>query len=522
MFDGAEMGLFSLVGRPAIQDLLGPQREAEVARWLGVITALFLVGAATGGVLFGWLGDRVGRVRAMSISIVTYAVFTSLCGLSNTPWELGLYRFIASLGMGGEWSLGVALVMEMFPNKSRATMAGYIGAAANVGYLIVGFIGLALTQVIGSIESTLYGIGLSEDWVKHLTANQGWRIMMLLGIVPAILTFFIRLMVPESEKWKETQLAGQTSHWNSVDLIGVLIGMLGPALMVYLYAFDATGEIKHTLSLRLIATVGGLLLALVGYLYPVYQYQKRASLAKDQALTAGEKQAAHNSRMLLRMMLGAGLSGVALLGTWGATQQAPAWADKMTETKFKEEKAQLIAAGNVAAAEQLVRPRAKEVMLICLSAGATLGAILAAWLGDLLGRRKTYFALCIVSWFSAILLFQGTSGTYGTPLLVFAFIAGVCTASFYGWLPLYLPELFPTRIRATGQGFSFNFGRILAAIGSFQLGTLVLFFEDGIDLGFVKLSGGYASACLVLSCVYFVGMVLIWFAPETKNEPLPE
>jgi MFS family permease len=107
-------------------------------------------------------------------------------------------------------------------------------------------------------------------------------------------------------------------------------------------------------------------------------------------------------------------------------------------------------------------------------------------------------------------------------LLVFAFIAGVCTASFYGWLPLYLPELFPTRIRATGQGFSFNFGRILAAIGSFQLGTLVLFFEDGIDLGFVKLSGGYASACLVLSCVYFVGMVLIWFAPETKNEPLPE
>ena len=112
MFDGAEMGLFSLVGRPAIQDLLGPQREAEVAKWLGVITALFLVGAATGGVLFGWLGDRVGRVRAMSISIVTYALFTSLCGLSNTPWELGIYRFIASLGMGGDWSLGVALVIS--------------------------------------------------------------------------------------------------------------------------------------------------------------------------------------------------------------------------------------------------------------------------------------------------------------------------------------------------------------------------------------------------------------------------
>jgi MFS family permease len=522
MFDGAEMGLFSLVGRPAIQDLLGPQREAEVARWLGVITALFLVGAATGGVLFGWLGDRVGRVRAMSISIVTYALFTSLCGLSNTPWELGLYRFIASLGMGGEWSLGVALVMEMFPSKSRATMAGWIGAAANVGYLVVGFIGLGLTQVLGSIEATLYSLGLSAAWVEHLTANQGWRIMMLLGILPALLTFFIRMMVPESEKWQETKRSGQTSHWSSVDLIGVLVGMLGPALMVYLYAFDSTWGFQHSWTVRLLATVVGLLLALGGYLYPVYQYQKRASSANYSGAEAAKTQAALNSKMIARMMLGAGLSGVALLGTWGATQQAPAWADKMTESTYNAEKAELLAAGKPELAAELVRPRAKEVMLICLSAGATLGAILAAWLGDWLGRRKTYFALCIVSWFSAILLFQGTSGTYGIPLLIFAFIAGVCTASFYGWLPLYLPELFPTRIRATGQGFAFNFGRILAAIGSFQLGSLVLYFEDGIDLGFMQLSGGYASACLVLSCVYFIGMVLIWFAPETKGEPLPE
>jgi MFS family permease len=119
------------------------------------------------------------------------------------------------------------------------------------------------------------------------------------------------------------------------------------------------------------------------------------------------------------------------------------------------------------------------------------------------------------------MLFQG-SNSFGVPMLIFAFIAGVCTASFYGWLPLYLPELFPTRIRATGQGFGFNFGRILAAIGSFQLGSLVKYFESGIDLGFVKLTGGYASACLLLSCVYFIGMVLIWCAPETKGKTLPE
>jgi MFS family permease len=107
-------------------------------------------------------------------------------------------------------------------------------------------------------------------------------------------------------------------------------------------------------------------------------------------------------------------------------------------------------------------------------------------------------------------------------LLVFTFIAGVCTASFYGWLPLYLPELFPTRMRATGQGFGFNFGRILAAIGSFQLGGLVKYFENGIDLGFVRLAGGYASACLVLTSVYLIGMAIIWLAPETKGKALPE
>lgn len=521
MFDGAEMGLFSLVGRPAIQDLLGPQSETEVARWLGIITGLFLVGAATGGVLFGWLGDRIGRVRAMSISIITYAFFTSLCGLADSTWQLGLFRFIASLGMGGEWSLGVALVMEVFPNRSRASMAGWIGAAANVGYLIVGFIGLGLTQVLGQIESLLLSLGLSQPWVEHLTANQGWRIMMLLGIFPALLTFFIRMGVPESEKWKETQVAGQASFWATKDIIGVLIGMLGPAVMVYLYAFDATGSFTHTTTVRIVATILGLVIALAGYLYPVFQYQRRLEQSQLHSKTALSRDSLSKGTVLARMMLAAGLSGVALLGTWGATQQAPSWADKISETKFNETKKQLLEAGDAEGAAKVVRTKAKEIMLIVLSAGATLGAILAAWMGDWLGRRKTYFTLCCAAIVSAFFLFQG-SREFGTTLLVFTFIAGVCTASFYGWLPLYLPELFPTRMRATGQGFGFNFGRILAAIGSFQLGGLVKYFENGIDLGFVRLAGGYASACLVLTSVYLIGMALIWLAPETKGKALPE
>src|SRR5437868_14307111 len=167
LFDGFEQGLFSLVGRPAIQDLLGIQgspnaeQNGHIGFYFSVILAAFLVGAATGGVIFGWLGDRIGRVRAMTLSILTYALFTGLCGLAGTATQIGILRFIASLGMGGEWSLGVALVMEVWPNKSRAFMAGLIGAAANVGYLMVGVIGLVLLDWLADLRSLLLRSGMA-------------------------------------------------------------------------------------------------------------------------------------------------------------------------------------------------------------------------------------------------------------------------------------------------------------------------------------------------------------------------
>src|SRR5438445_2483620 len=160
MFDGLEMGLFPLVARPAIRDLLAVSDDSEVGRWFAVATAAFLVGAATGGVLFGWLGDRIGRVRAMTLSVLTYALFTGLCGVVGEAWQVGVLRFIASLGMGGEWSLGVALVMEVWPNRSRAFMAGLIGAAANVGYLLVGLIGFVLLDLLGTLRSGLVAMHL--------------------------------------------------------------------------------------------------------------------------------------------------------------------------------------------------------------------------------------------------------------------------------------------------------------------------------------------------------------------------
>lgn len=479
MFDGAEMGVFSLVGRPALKDLLPlGTAESQIALYLGVITAMFLVGAATGGVLFGWLGDRIGRVRAMMLSVLCYAVFTSLCGIVNSPIQLGLMRFIASLGMGGEWALGVALVMEVWPDRSRAFMAGLIGAAANVGYVLVAFTGLMLSSLIVRIKSWMLMTGMSESWVEHFTASNGWRLLMILGIVPAMLTLFIRLFVPESKKWQAEKDRGSTSNWATVDLLGVLLGAMGPALMVYAYATE------QPISYRILATLIGVTIAVVGYTYPVFRYLGR--LRQSQ----GSSSQTQVGPIIRRMLLAACLSGVALLGTWGSTQQAPAWVHKMTE------------------ADETIQ-YAREYTLIYLSVGAVVGTLLSAWLGEKLGRRPAYFLQCILSMLSIILLFQANQ-SYGPALLAYAFIAGVCTASFYGWLPLYLPELFGTHVRATGQGFGFNFGRILAAVGTFQLGALQEFF------------GGYPMACTCLSMVYLAGMVLIWFAPETKGKALPD
>src|SRR5205085_6122290 len=125
------------------------------------------------------------------------------------------------------------------------------------------------------------------------------------------------------------------------------------------------------------------------------------------------------------------------------------------------------------------------------------------------GRRLAYASLCLAS-LGACWLFFKTNTAYDNRFLVTAAIAGAFTAAFYGWLPLYLPELFPTRIRATGQGFGFNFGRILAAMGALQVPVLMGQPPD------------YARACSLLAFIYLAGIGLIWLAPETRGKPLPE
>ena len=396
MFDGFEMGIFPLIARPALQQMQAAQGAAVsdsfVGQWMGYVTAAFLLGAALGGVVFGWLGDKIGRVRAMALSIFCYSVFTGLVYFASEPWHLAVTRFVAALGMGGEWSLGVALVMEVWPEKHRPLMAGVIGAASNVGFALIAVLGMFFSVTVES-----------------------WRWVALVGAAPAILTFIMTIVVPESEKW-------QHAVKNSATPNRPLAQILSPPLL------------KWTLIAAL-------------------------------------------------------LSSVSLIGTWGSVQWLPLWADKM------------VAGTN---------PSAKAFTQAASALGAIVGCLAGAWVGGFFTRRTMYFMLCLGSLATCGWLFRGID-TYGAGFLILTFLVGGFTATFYGWLPLYLPELFPTRVRATGQGLSFNAGRVLAAVGALYGGQLVQSFD-----------GSYATAGAIITIVYIIGMILVWVAPETKGKPLPE
>ncbi|MBN8421890.1 MAG: MFS transporter [Verrucomicrobia bacterium] len=489
LFDGFEMGLFPLIGKPALQDLLPKATAVVQGQWFTVIIAVFLVGAATGGVLFGWLGDKLGRVKAMTLAIFTYAIFSGLCAFVTEAWHFAGLRFVASLGMGGEWALGVALVNEIWGNKNRAWIAGMIGAASNIGFLLTGLISWQLNASLEVVTGWINAMGLSPENTDYLLHNRAWRFIAVSSALPAIINFFILIFVPESHKWEAEKKSGSTSHWATMDLMGVLIACLAALAIIYVWSPMTTlGGAAAGL-----VTLVGLAIALWGYLHPMRQYMSRS-------VAAGSTLTADRSIIMRNLLIGAGLAAVALLGTWGSAQQAARWASDLAP---KGSTLPVI-----------------DYVVISTALGAILATLITPFIADKLGRRVTYTLLCAAALAASLGFFRINVPFVGdsvpTTLITTAFLLGGITASFYGFFPLYFPELFPTSVRATGQGFCFNFGRLIAAIGALQLGNLMLMF-NGENVTAVQSA---ANAYSVLSCIYVVGMVLVWFAPETKGRSL--
>src|SRR5271170_7917982 len=138
LFDGLDMHLYVLVATPFVAELLGTddKKSEAVTRCSSWIQAAFLIGWALGGGFFGRVADRLGRSRALTLTILTYASFTGVSYFAQTWWQLLIFRFLAALGIGGEWAVGASLISETWPRRWRPWMAAVLQTAVNIGVLL--------------------------------------------------------------------------------------------------------------------------------------------------------------------------------------------------------------------------------------------------------------------------------------------------------------------------------------------------------------------------------------------------
>jgi MFS family permease len=175
MLDGFDVMLYALVVTALLRDL---SITTGVAGLLGSLT---LVASGIGGILFGVIADRFGRRRALIGSVLVYSVFTAACGFAQSIWQLGVFRFVLGLGMGGEWTSGAAIVSETWPDRHRGKAVALMQSAWAIGYAAAALV------------------------VALVLPRFGWRVVFMIGILPALLTLWIRSSVEESEVWLQSQ-----------------------------------------------------------------------------------------------------------------------------------------------------------------------------------------------------------------------------------------------------------------------------------------------------------------------------
>jgi MFS transporter, SHS family, sialic acid transporter len=393
LFDGLEMGLMPVASLSVSQSLLGAAyTNTAGGEWFARFTAALMLGAAIGGIAFGHLGDRIGRARAMGVSILFYSVFAGLGAFVQTQEQMLVLRFLVGLGAGGMWPNGVALVSECWPNASRPLIAGVMGAGINAGYLLLSLVAL--------------------NW--HVTP-ESWRWLFRWAALPTALGIISFFFLPESPKW-----------------------------------------IAHRHSAQQPAT-------------PLRELFRPP---------------------LLRVtLLGIALGSVPLVGAWAASKWMVPWADKVGGP---------------------TQPGYKALTTLYWAIGATLGSFCGAPFTAFLGRRIAYFIISAGATILTCGLFTLTAPLQPT-FLPLVLVQGFVATLFFGWLPLCLPELFSTQVRATGSGLSYNSGRFATAIGVFFAGAL-----------FATLGGSYSKVGAVTGLIYALGMIVIWWVPKNPRTTLED
>ena len=428
MFDCLDQQLFILARQPAMSELL--PAGWNVDSWASYTTSFFLIGWASGGLIFGMLGDRIGRARTMMLTILLYSIFTGLSALSQSVFDFMLYRFLTGLGVGGEFAVGVALVAEVMPERARPYALASLQALSAIGNVAAAFIGMAMGSLreAGLVSST-------------------WRPMFVIGAIPALLALVIRRRLKEPERWQKA------SHEDAVSR------QLGS----YRALFQHPVWRKHALLGLAMAFSGVVGLWAVGFftmdLVGNITEAKFVEQSVNRLVNEG-KFDANTGAAIIREVKQEGLKRSA------GAKQIP-------------EETQGEIGGKVA------YWKGNTSMMINL--GAFIGMYSFGFITQRIGRKPTFaiaFVAAALSTASVLIFLNDFSQVYWmVPLM------GVCQLSLFAGYAIYFPELFPTYLRSTGTSFCYNVGRFVAAIGPFMLGVLINFVFEGTRVERLRYAG---------------------------------
>ncbi len=477
LFDTMDQQLFNLARVPAMRELLKPGQD--VALFSGYSTAIFLIGWATGGLTFGVLGDRIGRAKTMMWTILIYSICTGLSALSTGFWDFAFYRFITGLGVGGEFAVGVSLVAEVMPHKSRPHALGLLQALS----------------AIGNVSAALISMGLGH-LEESGAIGSAWRWMFVIGAVPAMLALVIRARLKEPERWQAAKAAAQASGSNAqlgsyAELFGnanwkrpAAVAALFIVAIIFVAFFGSDAWPKYTKLKIGIGLAGG---ALVAGLWTVY---------------GGNGDTRWRRNAVVGLLLA--LSGI--IGLWGIGF----FSIDLVRSVFQKA---FVAEGMDPARIPGALTFWAGVASMMLNAGAFIGIYGFSHLSQRIGRRPTFaigFVLALLSTAMVFMFMKERSQIFWMfPIM------GFCQLSLFGGYAVYFPELFPTHLRSTGISFCYNVGRFAAASGPAVLGLLTSEVYKGQ-------AEPMRYAGLTMCSVFLLGLMVLPFAPETKDKPLPE
>lgn len=526
LFDCMGQRIFVLSREPALRELLGATASDDDVRWWGgVATMVLMFGWATGGILFGLLSDHCGRVKAMVSTLLAYTVFSGLSGFAHSAIAFLVWRLLFGVGVGGMFGAATTLVAESVPPRVRTLALGSLQALSSLGTMLASWLSLGITPG-------------GENYWGHFS---GWQVLCFAGVLPVVLAVPMILILKEPEAWKRAKaeavapaggksvgsLADLFRHpkWRRHMLVGVCLGVAGMVGLWGIAFFSpeliTTAFKNHPLRASDLLKPAELCAALNDATHPAVARLKArlkpeviASL--QQVPTGGtappatlEAVLADLNRVIQHETLydtNAFQSLKLKKSTQNLIQLVERDPERENAAFLNRQLLEQMFPGAIRELQRTIdRTRSRGTML--QDAGAVLGMFSFTFAAGYFNRRAAFlgaFVVCLgVVGFVFASLETAADVDWMLPLLGFATLA-----PFAGY-SIYFPELFPTRLRGTAVGFCYNTVRYLAAPFPFLLGWLSTLMP-------------FRTVAVMMCGIYAVGLAALFWAPETKGQPLPE